>query len=100
MLIGFGSIDPNKGLAAIDEARRCVEVLGLKGFKLHPAIQRFAPNDERFYPLWDAISSLKVPALFHTGLAGSGPACPAATASSCATPSRCCWTTWRPTSRT
>jgi len=76
VLIGFGSIDPNKGLAAIDEARRCVEVLGLKGFKLHPAIQRFAPNDERFYPLWDAISSLKVPALFHTGFSGIGTGMP------------------------
>src|SRR5688572_8641844 len=76
VLIGFGSVDPNRGLAAIDEARRCVEVLGLRGFKLHPAIQRFSPNDERFYPLWDAISSLKVPALFHTGFSGIGTGMP------------------------
>jgi len=76
VLIGFGSVDPTRGLAAIDEARRCVEVLGLKGFKLHPAIQKFSPNDERFYPLWDAISSLKVPALFHTGFSGIGTGMP------------------------
>src|SRR3954469_9587537 len=76
VLIGFGTIDPNKGLAAIDEARRCVEGLGLKGFKLRPAIQRFSPNDERFYPLWDAISGLKVPALFHTGFSGIGTGMP------------------------
>ena len=76
VLIGFGSVDPTRGLAAIDEARRCVEVLGLKGFKLHPAIQKFSPNDERFYPLWDAINSLKVPALFHTGFSGIGTGMP------------------------
>lgn len=76
VLLGFGSVDPTRGLAAIDETRRCVEVLGLRGMKLHPGLQRFSPNDERYYPLWDACSSLKIPVLFHTGMSGIGAGMP------------------------
>ena len=47
--IGFGSVDPWKGQAAVKEAKRCAE-LGLKGLKFMPNMQQFFPNDERFYP--------------------------------------------------
>jgi len=33
---GFGSVHPRDGSAALEEMNRCVEELGLKGFKLHP----------------------------------------------------------------
>ena len=33
-------------------------------------------NGEGFYPLWDAISQLRVPALFHTGMSGIGAGMP------------------------
>jgi predicted TIM-barrel fold metal-dependent hydrolase len=72
VFIGFGSVDPNRGQAALDEARRCVEELGLKGMKFHPGIQAFAPNDQRFYPLWGTCSRLGVPVIFHTGMSGIG----------------------------
>ena len=45
---------------------------GVRGFKFHPSLQGFAPNDQAFYPLWAEIESLGVPALFHTGQTGIG----------------------------
>ena len=76
VLLGFGSVDPWKGEAAIREARRCVEDLGLRGMKFHPGVQAFAPNDQRFYPLWETCSSLRVPVVFHTGMSGIGAGMP------------------------
>jgi hypothetical protein len=69
--IGFGSVDPWKGQAAVKEAKRCAE-LGLKGLKFMPNMQQFFPNDERFYPLWEATQGLGLVALFHTGTTGVG----------------------------
>jgi hypothetical protein len=69
-------VDPWKGELAIKEARRCVEDLGLKGFKFHPPIQAFEPSDPRFFPLFSAISALHVPAIFHTGMSGIGAGTP------------------------
>jgi predicted TIM-barrel fold metal-dependent hydrolase len=74
--VGFASVDPWKGRKAINEARRAVEELGLKGLKFHPGCQRFAPNDTRFYPLYETAVSLGVPALFHTGTTGLGAGMP------------------------
>jgi len=47
VFIGFAGVDPWKGRLAVDEARRAREVLGLRGLKLHPGLQKFAANDER-----------------------------------------------------
>jgi uncharacterized protein len=76
VLIGFGSVDPNRGEAAVREARRCVEELGLRGMKFHPSLQAFSPNDGRFYPLWEACTSLGIPIIFHTGMSGIGAGMP------------------------
>ena len=67
VLIPFGSVDPLRGAAAVAQARSLVTGYGVKGFKFHPTMQGFAPNDQAFYPLWEEIESLGVPALFHTG---------------------------------
>lgn len=74
--VGFASVDPLKGPPAVDELRRAVEDLGLRGLKLHPGCQRFAPNDERYYPLYEAAVALGIPALFHTGTTGLGAGMP------------------------
>jgi predicted TIM-barrel fold metal-dependent hydrolase len=74
--IGFGTVNPNAGAAAVREARRCVEELGLRGFKFHPITQRFEANDSQYYPLWQTIAELGVPALFHTGQTGVGAGLP------------------------
>src|SRR5690606_21580350 len=45
VLIPFASIDPAKGKAGAREARRLVEHFGIRGFKFHPTMQGFYPND-------------------------------------------------------
>ena len=75
VLIPFGSVDPRRA-DAVARARSLVADHGVKGFKFHPSLQAFAPNDTAFYPLWEAIESLGVPALFHTGQTGIGAGLP------------------------
>jgi predicted TIM-barrel fold metal-dependent hydrolase len=74
--IGFASVDPWKGKRAVEEMERAVTELGLKGTKFHPGLQGFYPNDTRFYPLYEKISALGVPALFHTGTNALGAGTP------------------------
>jgi predicted TIM-barrel fold metal-dependent hydrolase len=74
--IGFGGVDPKQGKLAVKEAVRCVEQLGLKGFKFHPITQTFEANNPDYYELWGTISDLGVPALFHTGQTGVGAGTP------------------------
>ena len=44
----------------------------MKGFKFHPSVQEFFPNDRLAYPLYEVIAEAKLPALFHTGQTGVG----------------------------
>jgi predicted TIM-barrel fold metal-dependent hydrolase len=76
VLIPFASVDPWKGKAGVREARRLVTEHGVRGFKFHPSIQAFAPDDRMAYPLYEAIEELGVPALFHTGQTGIGAGVP------------------------
>jgi hypothetical protein len=72
VLIPFGSVDPRRGAVAVVQARRLVGEFGVRGFKFHPSLQAFEPNDRAYYPLYEAIAELGVPALFHTGQTGIG----------------------------
>ncbi len=74
--IGFASVDPWKGKVAIQEVEKAIKDLGLRGVKFQQAAQAFYPSDRRFYPLWEKISALKVPALFHMGTTGYGAGAP------------------------
>ncbi|MGH3169579.1 MAG: amidohydrolase family protein [Trebonia sp.] len=76
VLIPFGSVDPLRGADAVAQARSLVRDHGVRGFKFHPSLQAFAPDDPAFYPLWQEIESLGVPALFHTGQTGIGAGLP------------------------
>ncbi len=76
VLIPFGSVDPWKGPAGVEEARRLVTEHGVRGFKFHPSIQGFSPNDPMAYPLYEAIEELGAIALFHTGQTGIGAGVP------------------------
>ncbi|MGW7364766.1 4-hydroxyphenyl-beta-ketoacyl-CoA hydrolase [Streptomyces sp. NPDC054841] len=76
VLIPFGSVDPHRGEAAVRQARRLVEYYGVHGFKFHPGLQAFAPDDPAFRPLWAALEELGVVALFHTGQTGIGAGLP------------------------
>jgi uncharacterized protein len=72
VLIPFASIDPAKGRMGAREARRLVQDYGVRGFKFHPSMQGFYPNDRKAYVLYEAIQEARVPALFHTGQTGAG----------------------------
>ncbi len=76
VLIPFASVDPWKGRAGVREARRLVTEYGVRGFKFHPSIQGFAPDDRMAYPLYEAIEESGLPALFHTGQTGIGAGVP------------------------
>ena len=72
VLIPFASIDPAKGKAGAREARRLIADFGIRGFKFHPSMQGFFPNDRSAYVLYEAIAEAELPALFHTGQTGVG----------------------------
>jgi uncharacterized protein len=76
VLIPFASVDPNKGARAVEEAKRLIRDHGVKGFKLHPNVQGFYPNDRSVYPLYEAVAEAGLPALFHTGHSGIGAGLP------------------------
>ncbi|QIB77641.1 amidohydrolase [Haloferax volcanii] len=64
--VGFGSVDPLKD-DCVEEAVRCVEDLGLSGFKFQQIAQGFDPSDDEHRALFDAIEDLGVPVVFHGG---------------------------------
>jgi predicted TIM-barrel fold metal-dependent hydrolase len=76
VLIPFASVDPHKGKRAVDEARRLIRGFGIRGFKLHPNVQAFYPDDRSLYPLYEVIAEAGLPVLFHTGHSGIGSGLP------------------------
>ena len=54
------------------QARRLVADHGIRGLKLHPSLQDFAPNDRSAYPLLEVAQARKVPVVIHTGQTGIG----------------------------
>ena len=76
VLIPFASIDPWKGKMGVREARRLMRSFGIKGFKFHPTMQGFYPNDRMAYALYEAIEAEGGIALFHTGQTGVGSGMP------------------------
>ncbi len=70
--IPFASINPHRGAEGVRQARRLIRDFGVRGFKFHPSVQDFYPNDRLAYPLYEAIAEAKLPALFHTGQTGVG----------------------------
>jgi uncharacterized protein len=72
VLIPFASVDPWRGKAAVLQARRLVERYAIRGFKFHPSLQAFHPNDPFVYPLYEVLQELGVIALFHSGQTGIG----------------------------
>jgi predicted TIM-barrel fold metal-dependent hydrolase len=75
VLIPFVSVDPARKDAA-EIARRLIDEHDVRGFKFHPNLQAFFPNDRSAYPLYEVIAEAKLPALFHTGHSGIGSGLP------------------------
>jgi len=65
--IGFASVDPLKKNAA-RELENAVKKLGLRGLKLHPALQDFRPHDRKAMAVYEAAADLKIPLIIHTGM--------------------------------
>jgi predicted TIM-barrel fold metal-dependent hydrolase len=76
VLIPFGSVDPLAGEQAVRRARRLISEHGVRGFKFHPSLQGFSPDDRRYYPLYEVIEAAGLPAVFHTGQTGIGAGLP------------------------
>lgn len=73
-LVGVGSVDLGKPMAAVREVRRCVEQLGFKAVRVLPWLWELPPTDRRFYPVYAACCELGVP--FCTQIGHTGPLMP------------------------
>jgi predicted TIM-barrel fold metal-dependent hydrolase len=75
VLIPFASVDPARP-DAVERARGLIDEHDVRGFKFHPNLQRFFPNDRDVYPLYEVIAAAGLPAIFHTGHSGIGTGVP------------------------
>ncbi|SEM57008.1 hypothetical protein SAMN04489760_1237 [Syntrophus gentianae] len=66
-LVPFGGLNLEDGTPFDVQARRAVEELGMKGFKLLPSYQFFYPNDPSLFPFYEYVQSKGLPIMFHTG---------------------------------
>ena len=76
VMIAFASIDPHKGKMGAREARNLIENHGVKGFKFHPTLQGFHPQDRMAWPIYEVIAEHGLPAIFHSGHSGIGSGMP------------------------
>ena len=61
---GFATMHPDYENIG-DEVKRAVKI-GLLGIKIHPDMQKFAIDDKKAYPIYEAIEG-RLPILVHTG---------------------------------
>ncbi|MCG8427387.1 amidohydrolase family protein [Alcanivorax profundi] len=73
-LLGIGSVDISRPMAAVREIRRCVNELGFKGIRVLPWLWGVPPTDRRFYPVYTACAEMGVP--FCTQIGHTGPLMP------------------------
>ncbi len=64
-LTGYAAIHPQ--CPDFSELIQTVKALGLKGFKIHPDMQKFALDDPSALEMFDAVREAKLPILIHTG---------------------------------
>jgi hypothetical protein len=76
IMFAFASVNPTRGKEAVAEAERLIAAGGIRGFKLHPPLQEFHPNDKSVYPFYEVINAAKLPVIFHTGHSGIGTGMP------------------------
>ena len=66
VVIPFGSLhienEDKRGIV-----HRCIKELGLFGFKLHPYVQGFSPDNEKMYPAYEIMEEFGTVLNIHTG---------------------------------
>ena len=62
--IGFGTV--HAGMENLNGEVQRIMDLGLKGIKMHPDSQRFAIDDPRLFPMYEAIRG-RIPVMLHMG---------------------------------
>jgi predicted TIM-barrel fold metal-dependent hydrolase len=70
----FVAVDPTVlgGEAGAAHLRDMVEQHGARGVKIHPAVQRFAPDEPQMLPIYQTCVDLGIPVLSHSGLMRDG----------------------------
>ena len=76
ILQAWAAVDPLKGEAAIQEAKKAIGKLGMLGFHFHPIMGHFSVDDRRLYPLWETINELRAPVMIDVGTTGMGAGTP------------------------
>ena len=71
-LIPFGSAHPSTPLASLRVGRLAKN--GIKGIKVHPAMQGVYPDSRKLRPIYRACRALDLPVLWHCGPVGIEPA--------------------------
>jgi len=72
-LIPFIGLDPSMSEAELLKEIDDRHAEGARGIKLHPAAQRFYPNDARLRPVYERAQNLGWPIIFHSGAFALGP---------------------------
>lgn len=68
-LLGFCRVSPRSGPeTCIEEIRRSVKGLGLKGLKLNPSFDWHYPNSESVHQIMEEVRKLKIPIIYHSGI--------------------------------
>jgi len=65
-LVGFASCVPPLGDFAIQELKRCVQELGMKGIKLYPPKPEYLIDSAVVYPVVEAATKFKIPITIHS----------------------------------
>jgi len=73
-LVGVGSVDISRPMAAVAEIRRCVRDYDFKAIRVLPWLCEAPPTDRRFYPVYVACVEEGVP--FCTQVGHTGPLMP------------------------
>jgi predicted TIM-barrel fold metal-dependent hydrolase len=68
LFVGFASVDAADGMAAVNELKRAVEELGLRGLNVQPFASKLHANDKKFYPLYLKCLEYGIPVTIHTGI--------------------------------
>lgn len=70
VLVGVGSVDLRRPMAAMAEVRRCVGELGFRGIRVLPWLWELPPDDRRYYPVYAACVEAGVPFCLQVGHTG------------------------------